>query len=180
MDAPAHDAKFPGQPMSRVNRDAVVAAVLVAFSSAAFWATFDINTRDDGILQATVWPRAILVCMMAVSLIYLVRSLHGADDGRAGTGERGFAAWLAYYRNPLGCFALYFAFMATLPYLGMLIGGVLLVFLLLSLLGGFERQKLLPHATIAVLSIGGMWAIFTFALKVILPAGEILPLVYRM
>jgi len=25
-----------------------------------------------------------------------------------------------------------------------------------------------------------MWAVFTFALRVILPAGEILPLIYRM
>jgi hypothetical protein len=131
-------------------------------------------------MQATVWPRAILALMIILSSVYFVRSLRGTDDDSGLSGERGFVAWLNYYRNPLGCFALYFVFLATLPYLGILIGGVLLVFLLLSLLGGFERQKLLSHAAIAVLSIGGMWALFTFALKVILPAGEILPLVYRM
>ena len=166
--------------MNRVNRDTAVAAVLVAFASAAFFATFGINTRDDGIMQATVWPRVILALMIVFSITYLVRSLRKTNEESAVAGERRFVAWLKYYRNPLGCFALYFAFLATLPYLGILIGGVLLVFLLLSLLGGFERQRLLPHAMIAALSIGGMWAIFTFALKVILPAGEILPLVYRM
>jgi hypothetical protein len=165
--------------MNRVNRDTVVAAVLMAFSGAAFWTTFGIITRDDGIMQATVWPRLILVLMIVFSLTYFVRSLRGTDDDSAVAGERGFIAWLNYYRNPLGCFVLYFAFLATLPFLGILIGGVLLVFLLLSLLGGFDRSKLLLHAAIAVLSIGGMWAIFTFALKVILPAGEILPLIYR-
>jgi hypothetical protein len=166
--------------MSRVNRDTVIAAVLVAFAGAAFLATFGINTRDDGIMQATVWPRVILVLMIIFSMAYFVRSLRGTDNDSGLAGERGVVAWFKYYRNPLGCFALYFAFLATLPYLGILIGGVLLVFLLLSLLGGFERQKLLSHTAIAVLSIGGMWAIFTFALKVILPAGEILPLFYRM
>ncbi len=166
--------------MSHVNRDSVVAIVLTAFASAAFWATFDIQTRDDGIMQATVWPRVILTLMIIFSLIYLVRSLRQPNEDSAPADERGFIAWLKYYRNPIGCFALYFVFLATLPYLGILIGGVVLVFLLLSLLGGVERQKLLPHAMIAVLTIGGMWAIFTFALNVILPAGVILPLVYRM
>ena len=166
--------------MSRVNRDSIIAAVLMAFTGAAFWGTFGIITRDDGIMQATVWPRAILALMIILSFVYFVRSLRGMDDDSGLAGQRGFVAWFNYYRNPLGCFALYFVFLATLPYLGILIGGVLLVFLLLSLLGGVERQKLLSHAAIAVFSIGGMWAIFTFALKVILPAGEILPLFYRI
>ena len=165
--------------MNRVNRDTVVSAALMAFSGAAFWTTFSIQTRDDGIMQATVWPRAILVLMIVFSLTYFIRSLRGMNDDREAGGERGLVAWLKYYRNPLGCFVLYFAFLATLPYLGVLIGGVLLVFLLLSLLGGFERSKIPLHAAIAVISIGGMWAIFTFALRVILPAGEILPLIYR-
>jgi len=166
--------------MSSVNRDTVVAIVLLAFSGAAFWATFDIQTRDDGIMHATVWPRGILILTAAFSLTYLVRSLRAEKESKPGAGERGLLAWLTYYRNPIGCFVLYFLFLATLPYLGMLIGGVLLVFLILCLLGGFERQRLLLHAAIAVVAIGGMWAVFTFALRVILPAGEILPLVYRM
>jgi putative tricarboxylic transport membrane protein len=166
--------------MSGINRDTVVAVLLLAFSGAAFWATFDIQTRNDGVMHATVWPRAILALMIAFGLVYLVRSLRGAAKDQEVAGEHGLMAWLRYYRNPLGCFALYFAFLATLPYFGMLIGGVLLVFLILSLLGGVEWQKLLLHTTIAVISIGGMWAAFTFGLKVILPAGEILPLIYRM
>ena len=166
--------------MIRVNRDTVIAIVLVVFTSAAFWTTFDINTRDDGIMQATVWPRVILAFMTVLSLIYLVRSLRGASETGELADEPGVAGWFRHYRNPLSSFALYFAFLATLPFFGVLIGGVLLVFLLLGLLGGFERRKLLTHTVIAVVSIGGMWAIFTFALNVILPAGEILPLVYRM
>jgi len=166
--------------MIRVNRDTVIAIMLVAFSGAAFRTTFDIQTRDDGIMQATVWPRMILAFMAVFSLIYLFRSLRASSNDDGHDGASVVVGALKYYRNPIICFVLYFLFLATLPYLGMLIGGMLLVFLLLSVLGGIERPKLLLHLSIAVFSIGGMWTIFTFALKVILPAGEILPLIYKM
>ena len=47
----------------------------------------------------------------------------------------GIKGWLGRYRNALWCYALFFLFLATLDYLGMLIGGVLFVFLALSVLG---------------------------------------------
>ena len=56
----------------------------------------------------------------------------------------------------------------------MLIGGVLFVFLALSVLGEWSRRAVAIHAAIALISITGMWAIFTFGLRVMLPAGEIL------
>jgi predicted membrane-bound spermidine synthase len=58
----------------------------------------------------------------------------------------------------------------VIPYLGMLVGGMLFVFLLLSALGGW--RPILLHAAIALISVGGMWTLFTFALRVILPRGE--------
>jgi putative tricarboxylic transport membrane protein len=166
--------------MSGARRDTVVAVLLLAFCAGAYWATFDIQTRNDGVMHATVWPRAILACMAALGVLYLVRSLRGIGTPDAVSDARGVVALLTYYRNPIGCFVLYFAFLATLPYLGMLIGGVLLTFLILCLLGGFEPRRLMFHAAIAVIAIGGMWAVFTFALRVILPSGEILPLIFRM
>lgn len=165
--------------MISFNRNSVLAMLLLAFCAGAYWKTFDIQTRNDGIMHATVWPRLILAFMFVFALVYLVRSLRQTRQVVQPAEKRGVMAWLHYYRNPIWCFALYFAFLASLPYLGMLIGGALLVFLMLSVLGGFERRKLLLHAVIAVIAVGGMWAIFTFALKVILPAGEILPLIYR-
>jgi len=62
-----------------------------------------------------------------------------------------------------------------MPYLGMLIGGVAFAFLLMSALGGWEPRQLLIHAAIATAAVGGMWALFTFGLKVPLPAGMIIP-----
>ncbi|MEL6374695.1 MAG: hypothetical protein AAFR04_12090 [Pseudomonadota bacterium] len=88
---------------------------------------------------------------------------------------QGVVGWLAYFLNPILCFALYFGFLATLPYFGTLIGGTLLVFALLTVLGGISLRAVALHAAIAVLSVGAMWALFTFGLRVLLPRGELIP-----
>jgi len=58
----------------------------------------------------------------------------------------------------------------------MLIGGTLLVFALLTALGHRTPKYLLIHAAIAIVSVGAVWSLFTFALQVYLPEGELLPL----
>ena len=78
------------------------------------------------------------------------------------------------FKNASICFLMFVLFLAFLDYLGMLIGGVLFVFGLLTLLGGFEIKKIINHSIISIITIGIMWSIFTFGLKVILPEGEIL------
>lgn len=163
--------------MIRINRDTVTALVLIVFTTVAFWQTFLIKVRDDGVMHATVWPRAIIAVLAVLCVVYLMQSLRPQEDATATTRQAGITGWLSYYANPIWCFALYFLFLLTLPWLGMLIGGVLLVFLLLSVLGGWSADKLVLHAVIAITTIGSMWAIFTYLLRVILPEGEILPLI---
>ena len=60
------------------------------------------------------------------------------------------------------------------PWVGMLIGGVGFVFMLLNALGGWKPKQLALHGAIALVTVGGMWALFTFGLHVLLPPGEIL------
>ena len=172
--------------MARINRDVIAAIVLLAAAGGAYVSTFSIRVRNDGIMQADAWPKVIIAALAVLSVIYLFQSLRlGAPtkadaDGAAGDGPApgsGFGGWLRLYANPLYCFVLYFVFLATLPWLGVLIGGTLLVFLLLCVLGGWSPRKIGLHAIIAVVSIGAMWAIFTYALRVALPEGEILPLI---
>ena len=86
---------------------------------------------------------------------------------------KGLIGWIAYWRNPIWCFALFFAYLATLPVLGSLIGGVLFVFTLMGALGGWSPRNLVQHSALALISVGGMWGIFTYGLGVILPPGEI-------
>jgi cytochrome c biogenesis protein ResB len=45
---------------------------------------------------------------------------------------------------------------------------------MMSVLGGWSPRLIVLHAAIAVLSVGAMWSIFTFGLRVMLPEGELI------
>ena len=160
--------------MGRINRDVVIAVVLVLFTAVFYGATYTIKKTSYGTVGSEVWPRAILIALGTLCLIYLInswRDRHETQGARRGGGWKG---WFSTYRNALLCFVMYALFLATLDYLGMLIGGILFVFLLLNLLGGWRPKQLAIHGAIAVSTMGAMWAVFTFGLRVILPEGEIL------
>ena len=157
--------------MSRINRDVIVAVILLLICGVLFTVSFGIREPDYGTLAPATWPRVIIAYLTLLTFIYLAQSLRIP----AGEGESkgGFRAWLASYRNPLWCYALFLAFLVTLPVLGILIGGILFVFVMLTVLGGAGRHKLVLHGVIAICAIGAMWTIFTYALGVILPQGMI-------
>ncbi len=167
--------------MGRLSRDAVIAILLLAACGILFWSTFSIRVPDYGQLKPSTWPRVVLGVLTLLSVIYLVQSLSRGpapedesdsdDDGPA--RAPGLIGWILYWRNPLWCFGLFFAYLVTLPVLGSLIGGVLFVFTLMGVLGGWSARNLVQHAALALISVGGMWTIFTYALGVILPPGEI-------
>ncbi len=161
--------------MSRPNRDTVSALVLLCGCGAFFWASTRIRDMGFETLGSEVWPRIILTLLTVLSMVYLLRSLTHAP---AAVAERppGFGGWLKHYRNVIVCFALFGAFLLTLPYLGMLIGGIVFVFSTLTLLAPLTKRNVVVHALIAVLAVGAMWAVFTFGLNVILPEGRLLRL----
>ncbi|WP_299391053.1 tripartite tricarboxylate transporter TctB family protein [Pelagibius sp.] len=170
-----------------LNRDVVVALLLLLLCGVFFWESGNIQLTDYGQLDSTVWPRIILGALLIASLVYLWQALRGAASedagaapqaaagaaggGSAGTGPGGLAGWISRYRNALLCYALFLTFLLTLPILGMLLGGILFVFAALTALGR-PSLKLVPlHAAIAVGTVGAMWAVFTFGLRVFLPEG---------
>jgi len=161
--------------MTRLNRDSIVAICLLVACGVFIWATFDIRSPDYGVLMPSTWPRVILAALTLLSLIYLVQSIKaGPDDvSQAPDREPGLAGFVAYWRNPVICFVMFFLYLLTMPVLGMLIGGILFVFMLMTLLGGWQPKQLLLHAVIAVVAVGAMWSMFTFALEVMLPEGVI-------
>ena len=109
-----------------------------------------------------------------MSVVYLLQSLRPqeAETSEASSSEQ--PGFFQRHLNAFVCFGIFALFLLTLDYLGMLIGGVLFVFLTLSALGNRTPGDILKHALIAVISIGAMWAIFTFGLRVFLPEGELL------
>jgi len=166
--------------MGRLNRDAVIAIVLLMACGIFFWSTFSSRTPDYGQLKPSTWPRVVIALLTLLSSIYLVQSLRRGPAAENEPNESdspppapGLIGWILYWRNPLWCFGLFFAYLITLPVLGSLIGGVLFVFTLMGVLGGWSARSLIQHAAIALISVGGMWSIFTFGLGVILPPGEI-------
>jgi hypothetical protein len=158
--------------MSRINRDTIIAILLLITWSVFMWASFDIRQIDYGTMGAEIWPRGILVMLYVLTTVYFIQSIKAGPD-LAPDEPWTFRGWLRKYYNPLWCYALYLIFLLTLPVLGMLIGGIALVFCLLTVLGERTPRALVLHAVIAVVSITGMWALFTYALGVILPQGEI-------
>ena len=161
--------------MNRLNRDTVVAIILMVFCGIFFWASFSIREPDYGVLPPSAWPRVVLIVLSVLSVLYFIQSIRSPKvvEDRSSTVEKGFKAWFLMWQNPIWCFVLFFGYVASLPVLGMLIGGIAFVFLLLCVLGGWSLRNLIVHALIAGISVGGMWSIFTFGLGVLLPAGEI-------
>ena len=167
--------------MQRLNQDTIVAMVLLVFCGVCFWASFDIRQPDYGVLLPSTWPRVILGVLSLLSFTYLVQSIRRDRTATSTTPETHLTSvsdWLRYWRNPLYCFGLFLAYLLMLPILGMLLAGMTFVFLLQSLLGGWHPRRLLMHTLVAILSVGGMWSVFTFGLDVMLPSGIILPSFY--
>ncbi len=159
--------------MSRFNKDTLVAIFLLFFCGVFFAATFNIRETAYGTLGSEVWPRVILTFLSLLSFAYLVQSLRqGSTESEA--RRPGFRVWLITYSSALWCFLWFALFLITLPYLGMLIGGVLFVYATLASLGARTLRAQGLHLAIAVISVGLMWAIFTYALNVFLPEGELL------
>lgn len=158
--------------MKRINADVVIALLLLTISTVFFVDTFTYGRAGLAIIGAKLWPRAIMLALGVLSVAYLVQSIRKGTPPSSGQGAK---AWIAENRNVIACFALYGIFLAGLPWLGMLLGGVAFVFATLTVLGHRDLKSHLVHLAVAVLSVGLMWSIFTFALGVVLPEGEILP-----
>ena len=161
--------------MRALNKDTIVAILLLAFCGLLAWSSLHIRLPGYGTLKPSTWPQIIVAVLTLFSAIYFVQSLGYARDASSKEDGRrpGVSGFLEYFRNPIICFAIYFVFLATLPWTGALIGGIALVFALLTVLGGWSARDLVRHAIYAVVSMGFMWTLFTFGLRVILPEGEI-------
>ena len=168
--------------MYRVNRDVVVALLLLVFCGVFFWESTNIRLTDYASMNSRIWPQLVLGALTVAALIYLWQALRGqvvrtaeeTAETERGADERGFLGWVGHYRNALICYALFLGFLLTLDFFGLLLGGSLFVFLALSLLGRPSLSLIPLHAAIAIGSVGAMWAIFTFGLRVFLPEGELL------
>lgn len=159
--------------MQRINPDVVIALLLMVVCAVFFYETFAYQKVHLAIIGSKLWPRVVVIALFVLSAAYLVQSLRAGREPRATPWRLG--EWLRANRNVVGCFALYALFLLSLPYLGMLLGGMAFVFLTLGFVGERSARHHVVHVLIAVVSVGIVWGIFTYALGVVLPEGEILP-----
>ena len=157
-----------------LNRDTIVAILLLAFCGVLWYASYDIEVTNYGTMPSTVWPRIIIVALALFSAILLLRSIVAPEA--APDDPDAHLSFFQRYRNAAIIYVLFLLFLISLPTLGMHLGGALFVFLALTALGRPSPKLVALHAVIAVVSIGVMWSIFTFGLRVILPQGDILPI----
>lgn len=162
--------------MKRINSDVVIALLLLVISGLLFTETYHYRSMPGAIIGAKIWPRIVSIFLGGLSVIFLVQSLRAAPaEAAPGDAPWRLGPWLHDNRNVIGVFVLYGLFLASLPWLGMLLGGMAFVFVTLAFLGERTPRSLAINAAVAVVTIGAMWAIFTFALGVVLPQGEIMP-----
>lgn len=124
--------------MKRLNRDAITALLLLVMCGVLFQTTFDIREVPFSEMGSEVWPRFILIALSVLSAIYLFRSVTQPPPA---TQAFSWARWFKTYQNALICFAMFLVFLLTLPYLGMLVAGILFVFITQSIIGGFAPNS---------------------------------------
>jgi putative tricarboxylic transport membrane protein len=159
--------------MPRINSDTVIAVLLLLASGILMHDTFYFRETPLAIVSSAVWPRIVVGLLSVFSIVYLFQSLRRTPQRQDGE-KPGLKDWVIANRNIFWCYGLFAAFLVTLPYLGMLIGGGAFVFAALTAMGQNAWRSHGVNAAIAIISMGAMWALFTFGLNVMLPQGEIL------
>ncbi len=150
-----------------LNKDVFASLFLLLVCGTFIHASFDIQSIGFGQMHPALWPRIILAPLTLLCAVLLLQSVFKKDHVPEKRG--GPSGWFIYHKNPLLSFVMFFLFLLTLPYIGMLIGGALFVFFMLCILGGWTGRRILQHGIVAIAMVGAMWSIFTFALGVLLP-----------
>ncbi len=158
--------------MRRINSDILIAIFLLISCGVLFHDTFSFRETPLAIIKSSVWPRVVLGLLFIFSFIYLLQSIR-SDTSSLKRKPIDPTGWIQANQNIFWCYGLFALFLITLPWFGMLIGGGLFVFAVLTAMGPNEIRSHLINAIIALLAMGVMWALFTFGLNVILPQGEI-------
>jgi len=157
-----------------INKDTIVAIFLLLFCGIMINNSFEIEDPGYQGMKASFWPTVILCLLSVMCLVMLIKSVVYNTDNNLHAIDENTTNIFFKFKNALICFFMFVLFLTFLDYLGMLIGGILFFFGLLTLLGGSSPKKLFNHFIISIITIGIMWSIFTFGLKVILPEGELL------
>ena len=136
----------------KIKKDTIVSIFLLIFCGIMINSSYYIEDPGYQGMKASYWPRIILWLLSIMSLVMLVKSFANKLDyiNEVSLSKINYKQ----FKNALICFGMFVFF--------------------LTFLGGFSVKKITNHLIISVVTIGVMWSIFTFGLKVILPEGELI------
>lgn len=161
----------------RVTKDLCISTLLIALCVTGFAATDYIRQPSYASISARLWPRITLALLLGIVLIYFIQSIaRSLNPAEAATAKPSELRLWHQHGNAFLTFALFFAFLLLLPVLGMLLDGIAFVFILQAVLGESGGRATIRHALVAIVTVGAMWALFTYWLGVIMPTGMIINL----
>ena len=111
-----------------MNRDTLVSLLLLVFCGVMISASLEIEDTSYGTMQSSVWPQAVLGILTVFCLAMFGQSV--LKPAVAKPESSAASGGIGRYRNAITVYILFFLFLVTMPYLGMLLGGVGFVFLL--------------------------------------------------
>ena len=136
-----------------INKDTIVAIFLLLFCGIMINNSFEIEDPGYQGMKASFWPTVILCLLSVMCLVMLIKSVVYKTDNNLHTIDENTSNIFLKFKNALICFFMFVLFLTFLDYLGMLIGGILFVFGLLTLLGGISPKKLFNHFNISLITI---------------------------
>jgi hypothetical protein len=160
--------------MRRFNPDAVIGCALLVLCAELYRETYSFRVPPFSTMSTGTWPRFVLIILALLCVALLIQSLLRPASRAPHEATVDVPKTSRSHRNALICFGLFAAFLVSLHWLGMLLAGIAFVFLMQELMGPRDLKSRVVHLAIAVVAVGGMWAAFTFALRVILPEGVLL------
>lgn len=161
--------------MRRIGIDGVIGLVLLVLCAELYRESYYFRVPQFATMSPSTWPRFLLILLATLSIVLLAQALR-QPQAEIPSDAPARPIKPVSHRNAMICFALFAAFVFALHWLGMLLAGIVFVFIMQELLGPRDFRSRLMHAAIAIVAVGGMWALFTFALRVILPEGMFLRL----
>ncbi|WP_417588907.1 tripartite tricarboxylate transporter TctB family protein [Pararhodobacter oceanensis] len=154
-----------------MKREAFLGAATVLLCAVLYYQTTLIADYGFAQVGADVWPKMILGAIAALALLqmalglYRPRSRVGSEVSPAGARPD----WRGSALVPLTVFGAIIGFALLVPFAGFTVSGLLMVFVLLTVIGPKTPRAIAAHAAIAAVSVLSVAFFFSYVMGVLLP-----------
>lgn len=154
-----------------MKREVLLGAATILFCAALFYEAALIPDYGFAQVGADVWPKIILGVVSVLALLQMVQGFYRPQATPASqAGQRNpRESWLFRAFVPFTVFAAVVLFAVFVPYIGFMLSGLIMVFMLLSIIGQKSPRTLLIHAVISVVSVLCVTVFFSEVMGVLLP-----------